>query len=69
MCGQRGVPVNSMEEDALFEAWSWTKNLVQRRWESPRGGWLTFDDVVGLSETPAGEATLREVVRQYGEGK
>lgn len=61
--------MNSMQEDALFEAHGWQKNVVQRRWESPRGLWLGFDDLVGLTETPEGEDTLREIVRAYGEGR
>lgn len=62
--------MNSMEEDALFEANGWTKNLIARRWESPRFGIeLGFDDLVAITETPEGEAYLRQVVVQYGEAK
>lgn len=61
--------MNSMEEDALFESFGWTKNLIARRYESPRGLWLSFDDLVGLTETPEGEDTLRQLVAVYGEAQ
>lgn len=61
--------MTSWEEDELFADWGWQKNLVQRRWESPGGLWLGFDDLVGLTETPEGEATLRRIVAAYGEAK
>lgn len=59
--------MNSLDEDALFERWGWTKDLIARRWESPRGLVLDFDDLVGLTETPAGEDALRQIVAAYGE--
>lgn len=59
--------MNSLEEDELFERYGWTKNLIARRYESPGGLWLSFDDLVGLTETPAGEDTLRQIVAAYGE--
>ena len=58
--------MNSMEEEELFLKAGWTKNLITRRWESPGGLWLGFDDLVGLTETPEGEDTLRQIVAAYG---
>lgn len=62
--------MTSWEEDELLTSWGWTKNLIARRWESPRFGIeLGFDDLVAITETPEGEAYLRQVVVQYGEAK
>jgi len=59
--------MNSMEEDSLFAEHGWTKDLIGRRWVSPKGIVLRFDDVVGLTDTPEGEEALREAVEVYGE--
>lgn len=77
--------MSSLEEDALFESHGWLKNLIARRWESPRGLALGFDDLVGLTETTdssakrrrqrqrrcatGGEDTLRQLVAVYGEAQ
>lgn len=58
--------MSSMDEDALFAEWSWTKDLIKRQYEGPFGHYLGFDDVVGLTSTPEGEAYLRTVVATYG---
>lgn len=60
--------MNSTEEDALFESYGWTKNLIARRYEAPCSEiTLGFDSVVALTSTPVGEARLREVVVAYGQ--
>lgn len=59
--------MNSTEEDELFAQWSWTKNLIARRYEAPTSEVvLEFDDVVALTATPLGEARLREVIVALG---
>ena len=59
-------PMSSWEEDWLFEQYGWTKNLIQRRYEGPRGHAISFDEVVSATATPEGEETLRQAVMQFG---
>lgn len=58
--------MNSSEEDALFLKYGWTKDLIARRWESPRGFRVGFDVIVSLTGTPEGEEALRAYVAGYG---
>lgn len=61
--------MNSWEEDRLFEEHGWYKNLIQRRWEGPRGHYIGFDQVMDASLTPRGEQDLKATIQQYGERK
>lgn len=58
--------MNSMEEDALFSAWGWEKNLIQRQFEAPDGHYITFDTLMSMTESPAGERELIQIVQQFG---
>lgn len=60
------MPMNSWDEDNLFEEWGWIKNLIQRCYEGPYGHRITFDAVMDATDTPEGEEDLRAAVRQYG---
>lgn len=61
------MPMSSMEEDALFAEWGWEKDLIQRHYTGPYGHIIGFDDIVGLTTTPEGEAYLRTVVASFGQ--
>lgn len=61
--------MSSWEEDQLFSENGWYKNLVKRQYESPSGHVIPFDTVMLWTDSPAGEATLRHLVRQYGQEK
>lgn len=59
--------MNSMEEDALFKEWGWEKDLIGRRWVSPLGIELSFDDVVDISSGGSAlELWLIGIIKQYG---
>lgn len=61
------MAMNSWDEDALFTEWGWFKDLIKRRYESPSGAFITFDQVMEISTSPEGEQALVATVRQYGE--
>lgn len=59
--------MNSMEEDALFNEWGWEKDLIQRKWFSPKGITIAFDTVMELGGSETGEEVLVHNIKQYGE--
>lgn len=61
------MAMNSMEEDALFEEYGWWKDLIGRRFISPGGQEITFDQLMEHTLTPEGEQYLVSVVRAHGE--
>jgi len=60
------MPLSSWEEDELFASYGWTKDLIRRQYESPKGLFLTFDAVMEATQSPEGEQALRQIVQQYG---
>ena len=63
------MSLNSWEEDALFEAYGWYKDLIKRRYESPDGTKaVSFDSVASASMSGLeGEAAIINIIRKYGE--
>ena len=61
------MPLNSQEEDELFAAYGWIKDLIKRQWTSPCGRMVvTFDQVVEISKDALGEEHLVRMIGHYG---
>jgi len=60
------MSLSSWEEDAIFKAYGWYKNLVKRQYEGPTGATIDFDEVMQITANPQGEIELRRIIVRFG---
>lgn len=58
--------MNSDQEKALFTAYSWEYDYVERKWVAPNGCEITIDQVMDATDEPEGDLALMAMIVENG---
>ena len=59
--------MNSQQERAVFEAWGWAYNYVDRMWVSPDGAeYITTDDLMEAGSAFEDDVMLMAIIVELG---